>query len=146
MGKEKEKRIRVVALGIIQEGDRLFLSRGKDPATQQVFYRSLGGGVKFGEPSEQALKREFQEEINADIINIKYLGTIENIFTFNQVTKHEIAQIFQCDFADRKFYELDQVNFQEKNRQKVALWLPKSLFISNELRLVPANVLSLLPC
>jgi 8-oxo-dGTP pyrophosphatase MutT (NUDIX family) len=85
--------IRTLALGLIRDGDRTFLSEGYDPVKQQIFYRALGGGVDFGETSYDALKREFQEELQAELTNIKYLGCIENLFILkvNKVTK-----LFNC--------------------------------------------------
>jgi 8-oxo-dGTP pyrophosphatase MutT (NUDIX family) len=69
--------IRVLALGIIWRGDELLLMEGYDPAKRQTFYRPLGGGVEFGEPGRDALIREFNEELGAELANICYLGTLE---------------------------------------------------------------------
>jgi 8-oxo-dGTP pyrophosphatase MutT (NUDIX family) len=107
----QSNQIRVLALGLIREGDRIFISEGYDPVKQQTFYRVMGGGVEFGETSYDALKREFQEEIQAELTNIKYLGCLENLFTFNGQPGHEIIQLYQCDFVDPKFYQLEQLVF-----------------------------------
>ena len=133
----KPGEIRVLALGIIKKGDRTFISEGYDPIKQQTFYRAMGGGVDFGETSFEALKREFQEEIQAELTNIHYLGCIENLFTFNGKQGHEILQVYQCDFVDPKFYELENLVFAEGERQKTALWVEISRFKSGELKLVP---------
>ena len=76
----KKNKIRVLALGLIRDGDRLFISQGYDSIKQETFYRVMGGGVDFGEYSRDALQREFKEEIEAELTNIKYLGCMENIF------------------------------------------------------------------
>jgi len=133
----KPGEIRVLALGLIKKGDRTFISEGYDPIKQQTFYRAMGGGVDFGETSFQALQREFQEEIQAELTNIHYLGCIENLFTFNGKQGHEILQVYECDFVDPKFYELENVVFAEGERQKTALWVEISRFKSGELKLVP---------
>ena len=133
----KSGEIRVLALGIIKKGDRTFISEGYDPIKQQTFYRAMGGGVDFGETSFEALKREFKEEIQAELTNIHYLGCIENLFTFNGKQGHEILQVYQCDFVDPKFYELENLVFAEGERQKTALWVEISRFKSGELKLVP---------
>ncbi|MBE9002459.1 MULTISPECIES: NUDIX domain-containing protein [unclassified Nostoc] len=134
----KAGEIRVIALGLIRDGDRIFVSEGYDPVKQETFYRALGGGVDFGETSYAALEREFQEEIQADLRNIKYLGCIENLFTFNGRQGHEIIQLYQCDFADSKFYQLESLVFSESQHHKHrALWIDISRFESGELRLVP---------
>lgn len=133
--------IRVLALGVIRDGDRLFISEGYDPVKQQVFYRVMGGGVDFGETSYDALKREFQEEIQAELTNIKYLGCLENLFTFNGNPGHEILQLYQCNFVDQKFYQIEEMFFAEGEHQKKALWVDINRFKSGELRIVPENFL-----
>ncbi|AVH67915.1 NUDIX hydrolase [Nostoc sp. 'Peltigera membranacea cyanobiont' N6] len=134
----KAGEIRVIALGLIRDGERIFVSEGYDPVKQETFYRALGGGVDFGETSHAALEREFQEEIQADLTNIKYLGCIENLFTFNSRQGHEIIQLYQCDFVDSKFYQLESLVFSESQTHKhKALWIDISRFESGELRLVP---------
>ncbi|MBD2204006.1 NUDIX domain-containing protein [Calothrix sp. FACHB-1219] len=138
MGKSGE--IRVLALGLIRDGDRIFVSEGYDPVKQSTFYRALGGGVDFGEPSILALQREFQEEIQAELTNIHYLGCLENIFIFNGRQGHEIIQLYQCDFVDPKFYQLDSLIFSEsENHHHRALWINIERFTSGELRLVPTE-------
>lgn len=136
--------IRVLALGLIRDGDRTFISEGYDPVKQLTFYRALGGGVDFGESSYDALQREFQEEIQAELTNIKYLGCLENIFTFNGKPGHEIIQVYQCDFVEPKFYQLEQIVFPEGDRKERALWVDISCFTSRKLRLVPEQFLEYL--
>ena len=114
----QSNQIRVLALGLIRDGDRIFISEGYDPVKEQTFYRVLGGGVDFGETSDEALKREFQEEIQAELTNIKYLGCLENLFTFNGNPGHELLQLYQCDFVDPKFYQLEELVFAEGDRKK----------------------------
>ena len=139
-----EGQIRVLALGLIKKGDRVFISQGYDPVKQKTFYRAMGGGVDFGETSLEALEREFQEEIQAKLTNISYLGCLENLFTFNGKQGHELLQVYQCDFVDAKFYELESLVFAEGKRQKTALWVDIALFKSGELLLVPEPFLALL--
>ncbi len=139
-----EGQIRVLALGLIKKRDRVFISQGYDPVKQQTFYRAMGGGVDFGETSLEALQREFQEEIQAQLTNIHYLGCLENLFTFNGKQGHELLQIYQADFASPKFYELESLVFAEGKRQKTALWVDISRFKSGELLLVPEPFLEFL--
>jgi 8-oxo-dGTP pyrophosphatase MutT (NUDIX family) len=136
--------IRVLALGLIRDGDRTFVAEGYDSVKQQTFYRALGGGVDFGESSCNALQREFQEEIQAELTNIRYLGCLENIFTYNGQPYHEILQVYQCDFVDPTFYQLDPIVFPEGDRKKRALWLDISHLKSGKLRLVPEQFLEYL--
>jgi len=136
-----EGQIRVLALGLIRRDDRLFLSEGYDAIKKDYFYRALGGGIDFGESSEVALHREFQEELQAEITNLKYLGCLENIFTFSGHSGHELIQLYGCDFVDPKFYELESLVFKEGKREKTALWVECDRLRSGELRLVPEGFL-----
>lgn len=141
----REGVIRVLAVGIIRdERDRIFLGQGYDPVKAENFYRAMGGGVDFGETSEEALKREFYEEIQAELTNIKYLGCLESIFNFNGKQGHEILFTYQCDFVDPKFYHLSSINFNEKKRQKTALWVEIEQFKTGKLKLVPEGFLTYL--
>ncbi|EAW37539.1 NUDIX hydrolase [Lyngbya sp. PCC 8106] len=135
------KKIRVLALGLIQDQNRLFLSQGYDSVKQENFYRALGGGVDFGEQSRDALQREFLEEIQATLTNIQYLGCLESIFVHQEKPGHEIIQLYKCDFADPKFYQIEQLTFKEGKREKTALWVPLERILSGELTLYPENFL-----
>jgi 8-oxo-dGTP pyrophosphatase MutT (NUDIX family) len=136
--------IRFLVVAVIKKGDRLFLSQGFDPVKQEGFYRAMGGGVDFGESSFDALQREFQEEISAELTNIKYLGCLESIFQYKGITGHEVIQVYQADFTDDKFYQLESINFQEKDREKTALWVKIEDIKSGKLKLVPDNFINFL--
>ncbi|MEP6487526.1 NUDIX hydrolase [Microcoleus vaginatus GB2-A3] len=129
--------IRVIVLGLIRSGDRIFVAECEDPVKQDTFYRALGGGIEFGEHSIDALQREFQEEIQAELTNIKYLACLENFFVYNGKAGHELIQVYQCDFVASKFYELDSLGFADGDGEHTALWMPIERFRSGELRLVP---------
>ncbi len=132
--------IRVLALGLITDRSRTFVSQGYDPKKKQTYYRSLGGGIDFGETSIIALEREFQEELNAALTNIRYLGCLENIFEYNGKPGHEIVQLYACDFRDRHFYEIESMEFNEGKRKKLALWVDCDRFHSGELVLYPNGI------
>jgi 8-oxo-dGTP pyrophosphatase MutT (NUDIX family) len=141
----KEGKIRVLALGLIRDSNnRTFLSEGYDPVKKDKFYRALGGGVEFGETSKQALQREFQEEIQAEITNIRYLACLENIFTFQGKPGHEIIQLYECDFVHPKFYEQEKIAFNEGEREKTALWINIKAVKYHEVRLVPEQFIDYL--
>jgi 8-oxo-dGTP pyrophosphatase MutT (NUDIX family) len=138
------QKIRVLALGLIRQDDRMFLSQGYDPVKDQTFYRAMGGGIDFGETSLEGLKREFMEEIQAELTNIKYLACLENIFTYDGQIGHELIQLYQCDFVDPKFYELESVTFSEGERKKTALWVKIDRCLSGELKIVPEQFIEFL--
>jgi 8-oxo-dGTP pyrophosphatase MutT (NUDIX family) len=135
---ERPKTIRVIALGLITHQDRLFVYESYDPEKQTLFYRALGGGVEFGESSLEALHREFQEEIQAELTQVRYLTCIENRFLYCGRPHHEIVQLYQCDFVDPKFYALEQLTFCDGHAEPIlAKWVACDRFRSGELTLVP---------
>ena len=71
---DKFKEIRPIVLGVVRKGNKLLVSKGYDKSKNQEFYRCLGGGIEFLERSEDALKREFKEEINIEIELAQSMG------------------------------------------------------------------------
>ena len=138
------KKIRVIVLGLVFQDDRILVSEADDPVKQDKFYRALGGGVEFGETSLNALRREFQEEIQTDVTNIHYLGCLENLFTYNGQPGHEIVQLYRCDLVDAGLYGRDRITVTESSEQHTAYWIEISRFTSGELRLVPPACLEFL--
>ena len=136
-------RIRVLALGIIWRGDELLLMEGYDPTKRQTFYRPLGGGVEFGEYARDALLREFKEELGAELINIHYLGTLENVFTFDGQPGHEILLLFQADFADEALYAHDDLVAIEDQERIPTAWKRLDAF-TDETPLYPTGLRDLL--
>ncbi|MBW4669667.1 MAG: NUDIX hydrolase [Cyanomargarita calcarea GSE-NOS-MK-12-04C] len=142
---QQRSKIRVKVFGLIREKNRLFVSENYDSVKAEKFYRALGGSIEFGENSQTALQREFQEEVQADLTNIRYLGCLENVFTYNGKQGHEIVQVYECDFVDSKFYQLEKLAFFEAdNSPGTAVWIDISRFKSGELRLVPENFIDYL--
>ncbi|MBD2580311.1 NUDIX domain-containing protein [Oscillatoria sp. FACHB-1406] len=142
--KLKKPKIRAITLGLIRDETRLFVAEGYDPIEKETFYRALGGGIDFGESSLAAVQREFQEEMQAELANLRYLGCIENIFIYNGTPGHEIVLVYQGDFADSQLYEVDEVEFVEGETQGKAVWVEISRFQSGELRLYPEAFLNYL--
>ena len=72
----KENKIRPLVVAIIEHNDKYLVCAGFDSVKNEKFYRLIGGGIEFGEKAETALRREFKEEINSELANIKFLGVI----------------------------------------------------------------------
>jgi 8-oxo-dGTP pyrophosphatase MutT (NUDIX family) len=138
----KQPQIRLITLGLIQHGSRLLVSEGYDTVKQEYFYRMLGGGVEFGETSLEALHREFQEELRAELTNIQYLGCVENIFVYQGQPGHELVQLYQCDFSDSQLYEQESLVGYEGTERFEAQWIEGDRFKSGDLRLVPEQCLN----
>ena len=141
MGMPSAGRIRPLALAIIRDGDRILVFEGFDPAKNQRFYRPLGGGIEFGERGADAIVRELKEEMGADATDVRYLATLENVFTYEDKPGHEIVLLFETHLVDEKWRKLDRFECKESDHQPfVAVW--KSI---SELRDARAGPVPLYP-
>ena len=117
----KFKEIRPIVLGLAIKNNKILVCEGFDSVKKQTFYRCLGGGIEFLESSAAALKREFQEEIGANITVNKFLGVSENIFTYNGKSAHEIIFFYSIDIADSDYK--DEYTIFDNNQTFKAKWI-----------------------
>ncbi|WP_202879643.1 NUDIX domain-containing protein [Serinicoccus kebangsaanensis] len=94
--------IRVLSLALIRHPSTaaLFVTEYVDPARDETLHRPAGGGIEFGETSEQALRREFREEFDTELEVGERLGVLENIFVFNGRPGHEYIVVHEASFLD----------------------------------------------
>lgn len=131
--------IRVTALGLARRGNEILVTEAIDAVANTEFYRFPGGGVEFWENSEETLKREFLEELNAKIISSKYLGKIENIFKFEGEKKHEIILLYEVELPE-EFYKKQEMKLDENGAIGRALWIDKNDFLRGDKILYPVEV------
>lgn len=138
--------IRTVAICIIQKNDSLFLMECHDSVKKETYYRPLGGGIEFGERGEQAVRREFEEEIGAELKNITYLTSIENLYTLEGKPGHEIVLVFKADLVDPAFYDVQERPIIENGVPcDKAVWKPLKMFLEGKAPLYPEGLLAYLP-
>lgn len=139
--------IRPIVICVIRDGERIFVSEDAQPDTGEMFYRPLGGGIERGERSADAVVRELREEIGAELVDLRVLGTIENIFAFNGELGHEIVVVYEAQFADRSMYARERIDGWDgvNNKQPfVALWKPMRYFADGHAPLYPDGLFELL--
>lgn len=116
--------IRPIAICVFRHNGRILAAEGFDPLKQQPFYRPLGGAIEFGEYSADTIRRELGEELGAAVVDLRYLGTLENVFTFNGQTGHEIVMVYDGGFADRALYDRPVIEGAEDDGEKIrAVWV-----------------------
>lgn len=135
--------IRVSVLGIAEYYGKILVEENNDKIKKKYFYRPLGGGMDFWEDSKEALKREFKEELNADIEVLDYVCTLENRFLFENVNRHEILIIYRIKLPD-EFYLKDEYFINENGIEFKAKWIDKNLFINKNLILMPKTLIKYL--
>jgi 8-oxo-dGTP pyrophosphatase MutT (NUDIX family) len=119
----KKNRVRAIAICVFRNGDRILVAEGFDEAKNQKFYRPLGGTIEFGEYSAETVRRELMEEIQAEVSDLEYLGTLENVFTFNGENGHEIVFVYDGRFTDEALYEKDVLQGDELGLAFKAVWV-----------------------
>ena len=124
---DKFKEIRPIVLGIVRKGNKLLVSKGYDKSKKQEFYRCLGGGIEFLERSEDALIREFKEELNINIKVGKFLGICENIFNYKGKNAHELVLLYDAYIDDKDYQEKYKVIDDESETE--AVWIEINRFI-----------------
>ena len=51
--------------------------------------------------------------MGAAVVDLYYLGTVENVFTFDSQTGHEIVMVYDGAFADRSLYDQEVIEGAE---------------------------------
>jgi 8-oxo-dGTP pyrophosphatase MutT (NUDIX family) len=119
----KKNKIRALAICVFRNGDKILVFEGYDPKKDQTFYRPLGGGIKFGERSDETVYREIKEELGEEVTDLCYLGTLENIFVFDGNPGHEIVQVYDGRLVNSKMYEQAEMSGAEADGDQFkALW------------------------
>ena len=121
-----------VALGVLVHNDRIFIQKRLDKGLMPGLWEFPGGKLKPGETPEEALHREFSEELEADICRLDKIATIRHAYTSFRVVLHA----FLCELRDQKQKptlraasearwatrrQLDQFAFPAANRKLIEL-------------------------
>ena len=139
---DKFKEIRPIVLGIAKKDNKILVSEGYDKVKNQEFYRCLGGGIEFLEKSEDALKREYKEELGIDIEVEDFCGIAENIFTYEGKNAHEIILIYNIKIKESDFKE--RYHVVDDNSESDAYWVDIDEFKKHNKILYPEQIFKFL--
>ena len=115
--------IRPIAICVFHHDGRILAAEGRDPIKGQLFYRPLGGAIEFGEHSADTIERELAEELGAAVTDLRYLGALENVFTFGGQTGHEIIMVYDGAFVDSSLYERSLEGVEDDGEPFRAVWV-----------------------
>lgn len=134
----KENSLRKVALGIAKKGNEILVEKGYDKTKQIDFYRCLGGGIEANETPLEAVKREFKEELNVDIIVNKELGTIDSHFVYNGKNGHELVYLFDITIPEKSLKEKYEI--LDNDISSIGNWISIDEFKSGEKIIFPKGI------
>jgi 8-oxo-dGTP pyrophosphatase MutT (NUDIX family) len=135
--------IRVKALGLHwRDGCLLASEVNRDDGTLKGV-RPQGGTVEFGETWQDALIREFQEEIGVGIELIGDPIVLENIYTHHGALGHEILFISEIIFSPNAYETVEFVeHFEDNGEPCVARWFDPVTLLEQGIALYPKGLLS----
>ena len=94
-----------VALIVNDKEELLVATRAHEPAKGTLDLP--GGFVDMDETAEEAVAREVKEETGLDVVNVKYLFSLPNIYQYSGFDVHTIDMFFLCNIADSSKMKAD---------------------------------------
>jgi 8-oxo-dGTP pyrophosphatase MutT (NUDIX family) len=137
----KEK-IRPTAICVCRDAGRILVAEYYEES--RLYYRPLGGAIEFGERGEAAVRREFHEEISASLIDVRYLGMLENIYIVAGVRAHQIMLVYDGRLSDPSLYKKEFLQGDELGEPFKAVWKRLDEFGPGKPPLYPEGLLEML--
>lgn len=104
----------------------------------EAFWSLPGGRVEFLEPSQEALKREMQEEIGVDVRVDRLVWVVENFFQYSGWHYHELSLYFLMLFPSKPHFNPDIETFAGNDKEQSLIFRWQKLDRLDEIELYPA--------
>jgi ADP-ribose pyrophosphatase YjhB (NUDIX family) len=135
--------IRPIVIGLAIRDGAVLAAEGYDDVKGERFYRPPGGEIEFGESSEEALRREWREELDMDLASARFLGVLENRFEFNGEPGHEVVFAYLVELSADDGLR-DEIVLREGDLEVRATWLPLAAVRDGSERLYPEGLVDLI--
>lgn len=137
--------IRVKAIGLAWHNKRLLVADVETDGGTVKGVRPLGGSIDYGETREQALHREFQEELATGIRIVGPWHVFENIYRHEGRLGHEIVFAADVELVDTSLYRRREIVFSEDNGARCrARWIDLAELTATGWDLYPDGLSALL--
>lgn len=138
--------VRPISIGVAVRAERVLAMRVFDDAGALKGVRPPGGAIEFGETAEAALRREFEEEFGAAPVRVGAPLVVENIFSHEGATGHEIVFAFPITLPDGvgpTLSDPDQTFLTRENEVLVEMeWTPLERLAVGAVALFPEALLA----
>lgn len=138
-------RIRVIAVALIYRGTDVLVMAVQDDTGAVKGWRPLGGAIEFGESAEEAVAREFLEEIGRPVRCIRQLCVLENLYSHEGSHGHEVVFAFEAELLGSELEPTIASSFVDGGVTNHVAWCPVSEFVEGSQRLFPEKLVSYLP-
>ena len=102
--KVEDYKLNMRAAGIIIHNNKVLLHKN----VNADHYAVIGGRIKIGESSYDAVKREILEETGKEVEITGYIATVENFFELKGEKYHEILFVHKAEFKDEKDKQIEE--------------------------------------
>lgn len=106
-------------VGIVIHDERVLFQRSDEP---EQFYFLPGGRAEMGEMAEETLKREMREELGTEIHIERLLYVVENLFTHEDESHHEIGFYFLMTLLEAPRLHTQGEQFLWKGEEEHLQW------------------------
>ncbi|NQG19755.1 NUDIX domain-containing protein [Streptococcus suis] len=96
----------VRATGLVVQDEKLYLVK-----SPEGIYYTLGGAIQLGETTEEAVQREMKEEIRIDVEVGPLAFIVENQFTLQEKSYHQIEFLYIVTPLSNPAPNLEEGNF-----------------------------------
>ena len=127
-----------ISVGLPVKDAHVLALFGRDSVRGLDFLRAIGGGIEFGERADEALHREFMEEVGVRLDSATRIGVYDNIFTYEGEAAHEIAHVYAVTSSELDAVSLD-AELEVLDEGSPIRWVPIERIRSGEIPLFPSG-------
>ena len=98
-------KLNIRTCGIIIHNGKVLLHRD----INSDHYALIGGRIRLGEDSAEAVKREILEETGKEVIITGYIATIENFFKMKEFKYHELLFVHKVEFVNEEDKKIEEI-------------------------------------